>query len=124
MQLPAGMTLPPGMKMPAISPALLEGVDQVAMYKLMGERHLSVRAAVYLMKSKIQLLDQTQTSVHVLVTGPDGATADETITLTPNYTPTATDLERAARSHRQIYNPRLSYRNTGPDSARWVLQYG
>lgn len=44
--LPAGMTMPAGMGMPpsmAIAPALLEGVDQVAMFKLMAERHLSAR---------------------------------------------------------------------------------
>ncbi len=133
-QLPAGMTLPPGMKMPtgmgmppsmAISPALLEGVDQVAMYKLMAERHLSARAAVYLMKSKIQLIEESKTSLHFLMSFPDGGTIDETIGIVPNqpYTPTAKDLERAARTRSRIYNPRLRLKENGPDSVQATLEY-
>jgi len=134
MTLPPGMTLPAGMKMPAgmgmppsmaISPALLEGVDQVAMYKLMGERHLSARAAVYLMKSKIQLIEETKTSTHFLMSFPDGGTIEETLTILPNqpYTPTATDLERAARTGSRVYNPRVKFKKNGTDSLQATLEY-
>ncbi len=140
MQMPSGMTLPPGMKLPpgmtmpaglmmppstAISPALLEGVDQAAMYKLMAERHLSARAAVYLMKSNIQVLDESKTSLHFVMTFPDGVKIDETVGLRPNQasTPTAADLERAARGHRPIYNPRLSGQKKGLDSFQATLEY-
>jgi hypothetical protein len=134
MQMPSRMTLPPGMAMPtgmgmppnmAISPALLERVDQVAMYKLMAERHLSARAAVYLMKSKIQLIGKTKTPLHFLMSFPDGGTIDETITILPNqpYTPSGADLERAARARSRVYNPRLKFKKNGPDSLQATLEY-
>src|SRR5882672_7393725 len=140
MPMPSGMTLPPGMTlasamtmpsgmgMPpsmAISPALLEGVDQVAMYKLMAERHLSARAAVYLMKSKIRLIEESKTSTHFLMSFPDGGTIDETITLLPNqsYTPTTADLARAARSGSRVYNPHLTFKKNGTESLMATLEY-
>jgi len=128
MTLPKGMTMPAGMGMPpdmAISPALLEGVDQVAMYKLMAERHLSARAAVYLMKSKIHLIDDSKTSVHFLMTFPDGGTIDETVGIVPNqpYMPTANDLEHTASTNSRVYNPRLKFKRNGPESFLATLEY-
>jgi hypothetical protein len=138
--LPAGVTIPTGMGMPngmampkgmgmlpnmAISPALLEGVDQIEMYRLAAERHISARAAVYLMKSKIQMVDESKTSMHFLMTFPDGVTINETISLRPNqtYTPTSADLERATRGRKSVYDPRLSVEKKGADSMQATLEY-
>ena len=133
--MPAGMPMPPGMKLPRgamaafaniLPPGLvMDATEQEAMNKLISEQHLSKRAAAYLVKSKIQLIDQTKTSLHFLMTFPDGGTIDETLTLKPNqpYTPTAADLERAARGKRPIYNPRLTSQKHGDQSVLTTLEY-
>jgi len=133
--LPLGMTLPPGVKMPnaAMSPSAmilppslaLTPAEQMEVYKLAGERHITARAAAYLLKSKIQLIDESKTSQHFLITFPDGATVDEKVVLTPNqnYSPSSQDLERAARTHSRVYNPHLKFTKKGSESALSTLEY-
>jgi hypothetical protein len=133
--LPAGMTLPPGVKLPTavmsptamvLPPSLvLTQAEQMEVYKLVGQRRISARAAAYLVKSKIQLLDESKTSQHFLITFPDGATIDEKIVITPNqnYSPTAQDLEKAARTHSRVYNPHLKFTRKGSDSGLSTLEF-
>ncbi len=140
MTLPAGLTmpsnmLPPGMKMPpgmssasamVLPPSLvLTGAEQMEVYKLAAERRITARAAAYLVKSKIQLIDESKTSQHFLITFPDGATIDERIVLTPNqsYSPTAQDLEKSSRTKSRVYNPHLKFTKQGAESALSTLEY-
>jgi hypothetical protein len=135
MGMPAGMAMPPGMKLPRAAMAafanilppslVLDAGEQQALNKLVAEQHLTRRAAAYLVKSKIQLIDESKTSQHFLMTFPDGATIDEKIVLTPNqsYSPTAQDLEKAARRRSRVYNPHLKFTKKGPESALSTMEY-
>jgi len=135
MTMPAGMAMPPGMKLPRAAMAafanilppglVLDAAEQEAMNKLVAEQRLTKRAAAYLVKSKIQLLDESKTSQHFLMTFPDGTTIDETIVLTPNqnYSPTTQDQQRAARTHSRVYNPRVKFTKKGSGSALSTLEY-
>lgn len=135
MTLPAGMAIPAGVKLPRAAMAafanilpsglVLNASEQEALNKLTGEQHLTRRAAAYLVKSKIQLIGQSKTSLQILMTFPDGVTINETIDLHPNqaYTPTPADLERAAHIRHRIYNPRLSFPKKSADSMQATLEY-
>src|SRR5258705_9971477 len=62
-------------RMPAMAKlASLAGMggDQALLLKLMTQYHMDPRAASYLSQTKIKVLDETKTSVHYLLTFPDG----------------------------------------------------
>jgi len=135
MTMPAGMAIPAGVKLPRtvmlafgniLPPGLiLDASEQQAVNKLTSEQHLTRRAAAYLVKSKIQLIGESKTSLQILMTFPDGVTIDETIDLHPNqaYSRTPADLERAAHVQHRIYNPRLSVQKKSADSMQATLEY-
>lgn len=135
MTLPAGMPIPAGVKLPRAMMAafanilptglVLDASEQQAINKLTSEQHLTRRAAAYLVKSKIQLIGQSQSPFHFLMTFPDGVTIDETIELHPNQanTPAGGDLERTSHSQHRTYNPRLSFQKKSVDSMQATLEY-
>ena len=92
---------------------------------LMGQYHLSWQAAQFLAKTKLQVVSQTNTSVHYLLTFADGVTSEETVTLNPGqkYTPTAAELGRSARPDVQVIKPSLTAKQIGPKEMQFVLHY-
>ncbi len=91
---------------------------------LMARFNLDAKAAAYLAGVHAQVVSQNTTSAQLVLTFPDGLTADETITLQPNqqYTPTAEEMARAGQSGNQIYNVKFSAVPDG-DKLRLTLQY-
>jgi hypothetical protein len=92
---------------------------------LMAQYGLDLEAATYLAAAKTQVVSQSKTSVQLLFTFPDGATADETITIQPDqqYMPTPEELARAAQSGKQTYNLKFAAVPDGPDRTQITLQY-
>ena len=92
---------------------------------LMTKFAINQQGAVYLAGAKTQVVSQSTTSAQLAITFPDGATADETITIQPDqkYTPTPAELEHAAQTGPQVYNVRFSSAPDGPDKTRITLQY-
>jgi hypothetical protein len=100
-------------------------INDPRVIRLMSQYHLGRQAAEFLAKTKVQVVDQTSTSVHYLLTFADGVTSDETITLNPGqkYIPTATEIERAVRPGVQVIKPSLTAKQTGPKEMQFVLHY-
>ena len=114
---------PPSMP-PGFNPAALTamGMNQVAMYKLMGQG-IPMGIASYLTQAKAQVLSQTNTSAHFVLTFASDLTSDVTITITPNqqYAPTSAELGQSGQ--RRVYNVKLSVQNESESRARIHLQY-
>jgi len=93
--------------------------------RLMTQFGLDLKGATYLAKAKVQVLSESKNSVQLTFTFPDGATADETVTIQPNlqYTPTPEELARAAQTGVQAFNVQLSVTPDGPDRMQITLQY-
>lgn len=91
---------------------------------LMARFNLDAKAAAYVSGVHTQVISQSATSAHLVLTFSDGLTADETITLQPNqqYTPTAEEIAKAAQSGNQVYNVKFSATPDG-DKLRLDLQY-
>jgi hypothetical protein len=91
----------------------------------MQQYRLGPKAAKYLSNGKVQILDQTDTSVHLSITFPDKFTIDETATVAadPSYTPTPADLERAAKQGSNVHGAKLTFQDKGPKMWMSTLQY-
>jgi len=107
---------------PALDPKVLE---------IMQRYHLGPKAAKYISLAKMQLLEQTDTSVHVVITFPDKLTVDEaaTVAADPDYTPGASDLDLAAGTGAKVHGPRvtLAKRSDGQGwtyTLRYHVPYG
>jgi len=112
----------PGMAIPDMTK--IAG-DQAKLFELMNHFKLNMRLATYIAQAKLQVVSQTDTSVHFVITYPDNATTDETFTVAadPNYTPTSADLERAARTASKVHGPKLTVKKNGPNEWQYTLQY-
>ncbi len=99
--------------------------SQAALYELMNKRQMGMKAANFIAQAKLQVLDQTDTSVHFVITFPDQTKIDETFTVTadPNYRPTPADLQRAAKAGSQVYGATLMHKKTGAKAWTYTLQY-
>ncbi len=93
--------------------------------ELMTKYNLKPRLASYIAQSKMQILDQTDTSVHFAITFPDQTTLDETATIAadPAYTPTPAELEQATKRGSKVYGAKLTHKKTGPQAWTYTLQY-
>jgi hypothetical protein len=101
------------------------GGDQAKLFELITKYKMKLRLANYIAQAQMQVVSQTDTSVHFVITYPDKATTDETITVAadPNYTPSPADLERAARTGSKVHGPKLTVKKTGPNQWQYTLQY-
>jgi hypothetical protein len=100
-------------------------VNDPRVSRLMSQYHLSRQAAEFLAKTKVQVVGETGTSLHYLLTFADGVTSDETITLNPGqkYVPIAAEIERAERPGVQVIKPSLTAKQMGPKEMQFVLHY-
>jgi hypothetical protein len=101
------------------------GGDQAVMLKLMTEYRMDPRAASYLSQTKIKVLDESNTSVHYVLTFPDGVTSDEVETIKPDqhYIPTAAELKKVSRSGIRVFQPKLTQKKLSDDEAQFTLHY-
>jgi hypothetical protein len=90
-----------------------------------ARKDIRSEALEYLKKSKVDILNETNTSVHYLLTFPDGVTSEETITATPNqkYTPTSTELERSKRARVPVFHPTLAIKQVSSRERVFTLHY-
>jgi hypothetical protein len=111
--LPMGGYSPNGM---SLDPRIIE---------IMGKYRVGSKAAGYIAQAKLQILDQTDTSVQFSILFPDQTTLDETASIAADakYAPTPADLERSARKGFSTHGAKLAYRKTGPKSWTYSLQY-
>ena len=93
--------------------------------ELMARHQLGPKAARYISQGKMQVLDQTDTSVHVAITFPDKVTIDEiaTVAADPGYTPTAADMARANQKGFKAHSPKLQLTKKANNSWTFTLQY-
>ncbi len=100
-------------------------VNDPRVSRLMSQYHFTRQAAEFLAKTKVQVIGQTDTSLHYLLTFADGVTSDETITINPGqkYTPTAAELERSKLPGVQVIKPSLTAKQAGPKEMQFVLHY-
>jgi hypothetical protein len=98
---------------------------QTAIFNLMTKYRLDPRVAMFVSQAKIEMISQSKTSVHYVLTFPNDVTSDEMITITPHqkYTPTAAELHRPKNSGVQIFGPKLSVKQTGSGEALFTLHY-
>jgi hypothetical protein len=113
------VALPPGFN-PASLTAM--GMNQVAMMKLVGQG-IPIGIANYLAQAKPQVVSQTDTSAHFVLTFGNDLTSDETITLTPNQQYTPSPAELADSGQRHVYNVKFTVQNESDTKARIHLQY-
>lgn len=90
-----------------------------------GQNDLSPQAMEYLKKTKLEILAETNTSVHYLQTFPDGVTSEETVVIHPNqkYTPTAAELQRSMGARVQVFHPTLAIKQISPKERIFTLHY-
>jgi hypothetical protein len=100
-------------------------VNDPRVIQLMSQFHLTRQAAEFLAKTKVQVVDQTSTSVHYLLTFADGVTSDETITLNPGqkYVPTPAEIGISGLPGVHVLKPNLTAKQTGPKEMQFVLHY-
>ena len=93
--------------------------------EVMGRHQLGPKAAKYISQGKMQILDQTDTSVHVAITFPDKVKIDEvaTVAADPGYVPTAADIARATQRGFKAHGPKLKLTKRGDKSWTYELQY-
>lgn len=93
--------------------------------EIMTKYHLGPNSANRIAQAKMEILAQTDTSVHFALTFPDHTTVDETATIAADaaYTPTAADLEKAARRNSQVHGVKLTHKRTGDKTGTFSLQY-
>ena len=86
---------------------------------------LGPKAAKYLAQARTQILEQTDTSVHLSIAFPDKFTIDETATAAadPNFTPSPADLEWSARTGRNVHGAKLTFKDQGPNAWMSTLEY-
>ncbi|MGC2197184.1 MAG: hypothetical protein WA628_21080 [Terriglobales bacterium] len=101
------------------------GGDQAVMLQLMTRYRMDPRAASYLSQTKIKVIDENDTSVHYVLTFPDGVTSDETVTIKPDqhYTPTDAELQRVSRSQLKVFHPELTQKKVSEDEVQFTLRY-
>jgi hypothetical protein len=99
--------------------------DQAKLVELMNNYHLGLKAANYIAQAKLQVLEQTDTSIHFVLSYPDKAKIDETMSVAadPNYVPSAADLERAARTGSKVHGPKLTVKQNGQKEWQYTLEY-
>ena len=92
---------------------------------VMSRYHLGRKAGNYIAQAKMQIVDQTDTSVHFTLTFPDQTTLDETATVAadPHYISTPSDQERTARAGSKTHSPKLTFKKAGPKTWTYTLQY-
>ncbi|HZR65481.1 MAG TPA: hypothetical protein VFA85_10065 [Terriglobales bacterium] len=90
-----------------------------------GQNDLSPQAMEYLKGTKLEILGETNTSVHYLQTFPDGVTSEETITIIPNqkYTPTSAEVEKSTQARAQVFRPSLAIKQISSRERVFTLQY-
>jgi len=90
-----------------------------------GQSDLSPQAMEYLKGTKLEILGETNTSVHYLQTFPDGVTSEETITIIPNqkYTPTSAEVEKSTQARVQVFRPSLAIKQISSRERVFTLQY-
>ncbi|HST09232.1 MAG TPA: hypothetical protein VLL05_02555, partial [Terriglobales bacterium] len=115
-------------KMPDIAKlASLAGMggDQGVMLKLMTQYRMDPRAASYLSQTKIKVIDESNASVHYVLTFPDGVISDEVLTIKPDqhYTPSAAELKRVSRSGIRVFQPKLTQMKISEDEVQFTLHY-
>ena len=116
-------SLPPHFN-PSLPPANAESADP-KINDIMTKYHLGLKAANYIAQARVQILSQTDTSVHFAIAYPDKATTDVTITVAadPNYAASPADLERAVRTGSRVHGPKLTFKRNGPKEWQYTLQY-
>jgi hypothetical protein len=88
-----------------------------------GRPGIPIGIANYLTQAKAQVLGQTNTSAHFILTFGNDLTSDETITLTPNQPYTPTPVEMAESGQRPVYQGKFSVEYESETKARVHLQY-
>ena len=93
--------------------------------EVMSRYHLGPRAAKYVSQAKMQILDQTDTSVHVAITFPDKVSIDEVATVAADrgYTPTAAEIGLAAQRGFKAHGPKLTFTKKSEVAWTYTLQY-
>ncbi len=92
--------------------------------EIMQRCHVGSKAAELIAQGKMQILEQTDTSMHVSFTFPDKFTVDETATVAPDpgYTPIPADLVRAAQTGSKVHGSKFTVQKNG-DKWTYNLQY-
>lgn len=90
-----------------------------------GQNDLSPQAMEYLKRTKLDILSETNTSVHYLQTFPDGVTSEETITINPNqkYAPTSAEMGASVSSRVQVFHPTLAIKQISHRERVFTLHY-
>jgi hypothetical protein len=93
--------------------------------ELMSRYRLGPRAAKYVSQAKMQVLDQTDTSVHVAITFPDKVSIDEVATVAADrgYSPTPAEIASAMRRSLKVHGPKLTFTKKSDGSWAYALQY-
>jgi hypothetical protein len=99
--------------------------DDPKVMEVMARYRLGPKAANYITQGKLQIVSQTDTSLHFVLTFADQTTIDETakIAADPSYTPTAADLEQGARRRSPVHAVKLTHQKTGENKWQYTLQY-
>jgi len=119
---PFALAAQPGAAMPDMSEIV---GNQANLLELMTKSKMKPRLANYISTAQLQVVSQTDTSVHLVITYADKSTIDENITVDadPSYTPGPVDLERAARTGSKVHGPKLTVKRKGPNQWEYMLQY-
>jgi hypothetical protein len=93
--------------------------------EFMRQYRLGPKAAKYISQAKMQILEQTDTSVHLSIVFPDKFTVDEvaTVAADPSFVPSQADLERAARTGSSVHGAKLTFEDKGPRKWMSTLRY-
>ena len=97
-------------------PKLIEG---------MSRYRVGPKGAKYISQGKMQILGQTDTSVHVAITFPDKVTIDEvaTIAADPGYAPTAAEIGWATQKGFTVHGTKLKLTKKSDGGWTYTLQY-
>lgn len=93
--------------------------------ELMVRHQLGPKGAKYISQGKMQIVDQTDTSVHVEITFPDKMRIEEiaTVAADPGYTPTAAEMARANQRGFKAHAPKFKLAKRADGGWSYELQY-
>ena len=119
-----GQTSSPSVPSAEFPPANMV-VEDSRVREIMTNYRVGRKAANYIAQAKIQVLNQTDTSVHFVLTFPDQTTLDETVTIAadPHYTSPPADQQTTMQARSKTHGAKLALKKAGPKTWTYTLQY-
>src|SRR5262245_12535835 len=107
---------------PSVVPVNSGGEDP-RVRQIMADYHVGRKAANYIAQAKLQITEQTDTSVHFVVIFPDQTTLNETVSIAADPQFVSRPPAKATQTRPKTHGAKLIFKTAGPKTWTYTLQY-